>query len=122
MTLIFICFRIKNIYFIKQILNECHTKLKLSPCISLVHHILTTFPERVSPKGIIDVERSDHQLIYYYRKLSHIKPETYKQITFLSLKNYTAEAYKEALSKVYFSKYENFGDMNKAYENLFKNG
>ena len=67
------------------------------------------------------MERSDHQLIYYYRKLSHIKPETYKQITFLSLKNYTAEAYKEALSKVYFSKYENFGDMNKAYENLFKN-
>ena len=120
MTLIFICFRIKNIYFIKQILNECHAKLKLSPCISLVHHILTTFPERVSQEGIIDVERSDHQSIYYYRKLSHIKPETHKQITFLSLKNYTDEAYL-LMSKVYFSKYENFGDMNKAYENLFKN-
>ena len=30
----------------------------------------------------------------------------------------TAEDYKEALSKIYFPNYENFGDVNKAYENF----
>ena len=43
-----------------------------------------------------------------------------KQITFRSLKNYTAEAYKEALGKVCFPDYENFSDVNKAYENFIQ--
>ena len=61
---------------------------------------------------------SDHKLIYCTRKFSRIKVGTHKQITFRSLKNYTAEAYKEALGKVCFPDYENFSDMNKAYENF----
>ena len=32
----------------------------------------------------------------------------------------TAEAYNEALSKVYFPNYENFSDVNKAYENFIQ--
>ena len=63
---------------------------------------------------------SDHQLIYCTRKVSRTKLGTHKQITFCSLKNYTAEAYKEALGKVCFSDYENFSDLNKAYENFIQ--
>ena len=40
---------------------------------SLIDHILTTFPERVSQQGIIDVGLSDHQLIYCTRKFSGTK-------------------------------------------------
>ena len=35
-------------------------------------------------------------------------------------KNYTAEAYKEALSKVCILNDENFSDVNEAYENLIQ--
>ena len=61
-----------------------------------------------------------HQLICCTSKFSRTKVETRKQITLPSLKNYTAEAYKEVLSKVYFPNYENFGDVNKAYENFIQ--
>ena len=37
---------------------------------------------------------------------------------FRLLKYYTSKAYKEALSKLYFPNYENFGDLSKAYENF----
>ena len=63
---------------------------------------------------------SDYQLIYCTRKFSHTKLGTHKQITFCSLKNYAAEAYKEVLGKVCFPDYENFSDMNKAYENFIQ--
>ena len=79
---------------------------------SSIDHILTTFPERVSQQEITDVGLSDHQLIYCTRKFSCTKLGTHKQITFRSLKNYTAEAYKEVLGKVCFPDYENFSDVN----------
>ena len=63
---------------------------------------------------------SHHQLINCTRKFSRTKVGTQDQITFRSLKNYTAEAYKKALGKVYFPYYENFSDVNKAYENLIQ--
>ena len=53
---------------------------------SLIDHILTTFPERVS-QGIIDVGLSNHHLIHCTRKFSCTKVGTHKQITFCSLKN-----------------------------------
>ena len=64
--------------------------------------MLTTFPERVSQQGIIDVGLSDHQLICCTIKFSRTKVGTHKQITFRSLKNYTVEVHKEALGKVTF--------------------
>ena len=81
-----------------EVKNYFSTRVKCSTS-SLIDHILTTFPERVSQQRIIDVGLSDHQLIYCTGKFSCIKVGTHKQITFQSLKNYTAEAYKEALSK-----------------------
>ena len=87
---------------------------------SLIERILTTFPERVSQQEIIDLGLSNHQLIYCTKKFSRTKVGTHKQITFRSLKNYTAEAYKEALSKVYFPNYENFSDVIKLMKTPFK--
>ena len=83
---------------------------------SLIDHMLAIFPERVSQEDIIDVGLSDHRLIYCTRKFLRTKERIYQQISFCSLKNYTAEA----LSKVYFPNYEYFSEVNKAYENFIE--
>ena len=83
---------------------------------SLIDHMLTIFPERVLQQDIIDVGLFNHRLVYCTRKFSRTKEGIYQQITFCSLKNYTAEA----LSKVYFPNYECFSDVNKAYKNFIK--
>ena len=99
--------------------KESPTRVIYSKC-SLTDHILTTFPERVSREEVIDVGLSDHQLNYCTRKFSRTKVGTHKQITSRSLEKYTAEAYKEALGKLYFPNYEKFSDVNKAYENVIQ--
>ena len=109
-------FQFCSLYGLEQLIKSS-TRVTCSTS-SLIDHILTTFPGRVSQQGIIDVGLSDHQLIYCTRKFSRTKLGTHKQITFCSLKNYTDEAYKGDLGKVCFPDYDNFSDVNKAYENV----
>ena len=109
-------FQLCSLYGLKQIIKS-PTRVTCSTS-SLIHHVLTNFPERVSQQEIIDVGLFDHQLIYCTRKFSRNKVGTHKQITFRSLKDYTAESYEEALGKVYFPNYEIFSDVNKAYKNF----
>ena len=80
---------------------------------TLIDHILTSAPSRVSQKGVINVGVSDYQLIFCTRKISKIKTGGGdKYLNFRSLKNYTADYYKETLKQVDFPNYENFGDVN----------
>ena len=111
-------FQFCSLYGLEQLIKS-PTRVTCSTS-SLIDHILTTFPERVSQQGIIDVGLFDPQLLYCTWKFSRTKVETHKQITFRSLKNYYAEAYKEALGELYFPDYENFSDVNKAYENFIQ--
>ena len=70
---------------------------------SLIDHILASIPSRVSQHGVINVSVSDHQLIYCTRKINKIKTGgVHKHITFRSFKQYTVDAYKDALNKVNF--------------------
>ena len=63
---------------------------------TLIDHILTSVPSRVSGKGAINVGMCDHQLIFCTRKISKIKTGSVcKYLNFRSLKNYTADYYKE---------------------------
>ena len=87
---------------------------------TLIDHVLTSVPSRVSQKGVISVGVSDHQLIFCTRKLSRVKTGgVHKYLNFRSLKIYTTNYYKEALKQVDFPNYENFGDVNEAYSNFF---
>ena len=89
---------------------------------TLIDHILTSAPSRVSQKGVINVGVSDHQLIFCTRKISRIKTGgDHKYLNFCSLKNYTADYYKENLTQVDFPNYENFGDVNDTYSISFRN-
>ena len=88
---------------------------------TLIDHILTSAPSRVSQKGVINVGVSDHQLIFCTRKISRIKTGgAHKYLNFCSSKNYTTDYYKEALKQIGFPNYENFGDVNEAYSNFFQ--
>ena len=88
---------------------------------TLIDHILTSAPSRVSQKVVINVGVSDYQLIFCTRKISKIKTGGGdKYLNFRSLKNYTADYYKETLKQVDFPNYENFGDVNEAYSNFFQ--
>ena len=79
---------------------------------TLIDDILTSAPSRVSQKGVINVGVSDHQLILCTRKNIIKTGGAHKYLNFSSLKNYTADYYKEALKQVDFSNYKNFGDVN----------
>ena len=79
---------------------------------ALLDRILTSAPSRVSQKGLINAGLSDHHLIYCTKKISGIKTGgVYKYLNFRSLKNYTADYYKEVLKQVDFPNYKCFGDL-----------
>ena len=70
---------------------------------TLIDHTLASFPSRVSQKGVIDVEISDHQLIFCTQKISRLKlGGIHKYLNFRSFKNYTVDSYKEGLKQLDF--------------------
>ena len=75
---------------------------------TLIDHILTCGPSRVSEKCVIIVGVSNHQLISCARKVSRIKTDDVdKYLNFRSLKNYNGDCYKEVLKQADLSNYEN---------------
>ena len=59
---------------------------------TLIDHILTSAPSRVSQKGVISVGVSDHQLIFCTINISRIKTGgAHNYLNFRSLKNYTVD-------------------------------
>ena len=102
----------------KQLI-KCTTRVTCNSS-SILDHVLASFPDSVSQSGVIDIGISDHQLIYFTRKTARIKSYCHKQITFLSLKNYSPEIYEEAMRKITFPNYEIFDDINTAYENVIQ--
>ena len=72
---------------------------------TIIDHILTSYSKRVTQQGILDVELSDHQLIFCTRKNSRIKRGTHKHIKFRSLKHYLADLLKETLTSINFPNY-----------------
>ena len=107
-----------NVFNLKQLISH-PTRITFSSS-TIIDHILASYPDRVSQKGIIDIGISDHQLIFCTRKTLKTKTASHKQISFRSLKNYSAVTYEEALKKVKFSNYENFVNINEAYSNFIQ--
>ena len=70
------------------------------PCSSstITDHMLTSFRDRVSQKGVIGEGLSDHQLICCTRKISRIKRSTH--IRYYLLKSYLDDTYEEALDRL----------------------
>ena len=107
-----------DFFSLKQLIT-CPTRISYSSS-TIIDHILTSYPDRVSQEGIINIGISDHQLIFCIRKTLKTKTGFHKQISFRSLKNYSALAYEEALKKVKFHNYETFISLNEAYSNFIQ--
>ena len=87
---------------------------------TLIDHILTSVPSGVSQEGVISAGVSD-QLVFCTRKVSRIKTGgVHKYLNFRSLKNYSADHYRDPLKQVEFPNYKNFDDVNEAYSNFFQ--
>ena len=107
-----------TMFGLKQ-LNKSPTRRTCSS-YSIIDHIPTSFPDRVTQRGILDVGLSDHQLIYCTRKITRIKRGGHKQITFRSFKNYTIDGYEKALVEINFPEYKKFDNVNDAYSNFIQ--
>ena len=82
---------------------------------TIIDHILASYPERVTQRGVIDTSLSHHQLIYGTIKISRMKRDSHKQIQFCSFKHYTVNLFEQELSKSNFPNYQNYNEINEAY-------
>ena len=81
---------------------------------TIIDHILSSYKERVTQCGVIDISLSDHELIYCTRKISGIKRGSHKQIQFCSFKLYMVNLFEQKLSKLNFPNYQNYNEINEA--------
>ena len=87
---------------------------------TIIGHVLASFPERVTQSGVVDIGLSDHQLIYCTRGISRIKRGSHKQIKFCWFKHYTVDLFEQEWSKLNFPNYQNFNDINEAYNDFIQ--
>ena len=86
---------------------------------TLIDRILASFSLRVSQKGSIDVEISNHRLIFCTRTILRLKTGgIHKFLNFRSFKNYTFDCFNEVLKQPEFPNYETFDDVDGAYSNF----
>ena len=103
---------------LKQLI-EVSTRVSCSSSI-LIEHIVASFHGRVSAQGVIDVGLSDHQIIYFTRKMFKIKRGTHKQIRCRSLKHYSADIYDETLGRLDFPNCRTVENINDAYSKFIQ--
>ena len=97
-----------SIYGFKQLIN-CPTRITYNTS-TLINHILRNSQGNISQPGVIDTAISDLNIIYCTGKI----------LTFLSLRNYSVDVYKQALERASFPNYDNFRNSDIAY-NEFMN-
>ena len=89
-----------SMYGLSQLI-DCPTRIT-SNTSTLIDHILTNTQENISQSGVINTAISDHSLIYCTRKVPKAKCKRHKEITFLSLKNYSPDVYKGTWGEFHF--------------------
>ena len=82
---------------------------------TLIDHILTNSPDKISQSGDIDLGLSDHDLICCTRKTSLSKSQKHNEIFVHSLKT---EKFLEILREIIFPNYLTYTCVNDAYSDL----
>ena len=85
---------------------------------SLIDHILTNSPEKVTMNGIIELGLSDHDLIYCTRKTSNIKVNKHNEIFIRSMKKYSVDIFEQKLNAADFPDTSNYTCVNAAYNDF----
>ena len=89
-----------------------------STIIDRISYLIINSAEKISQFEIVDSGISNHQIILCTRKIKRIKNREQKCINFRSLKNYSAEAFLDALKDLDFPNYEDFNHIDNAYSNF----
>ena len=105
-------------YSLKQMIRSptritCNTS-------SLIDHILSNSDEKISNSGVIDIGISDHQLIFFTRKIVRLKSNAHKQARKRSFKNYNIQLFQERLIDENFPSYDMFSNIDIAYSDFLK--
>ena len=88
-----------------------------SKTATLVDHVLTNSSQKVSQSGVIELDISDHDLVYCTRKTPFLKLNKHNGIFFRSIKNCThKKKILEQLRKTDFPNCWTFTFLNKAYQ------
>ena len=72
---------------------------------TLIDHILTNSPDKVSQSGVMDLGLSDHDLIYCTRKTPLPKSSKHNVVFVRSTKSYSTEMFLEILRGMVFPNY-----------------
>ena len=79
-----------------------------------IDHVLTNSPHKIIKSGVVEVNLSDHELIYCTKKTTKLKSNKHNELNIRSMKNYTAEGFVELLKKIDFPNYETYACVNMA--------
>ena len=105
-----------SIYGFKQLV-KCPTRITCNTS-TLIDHILTVSQDNISQSGVINTAISDRNMIYCTTKILKAKYNKQKEQTFFSLRNYSVDIYKQALERASFSNYDNFHNLDTAYNDF----
>ena len=82
---------------------------------TLIAHVLTNSPHKITQSGVIELNLSDHEWIYFTRKTTKFKSNKRNELNIRSSKNYTAENFVEHLKKIDFPNYKTYSCVNIAH-------
>ena len=85
---------------------------------TLLDHVLTNTPEKITHKGTHDTSISDHQIIFCTRKSQKYKPNCHNYIQFRSFRNYTVDNFENILRSQQFPNYSEFDNVDVAYSDF----
>ena len=100
-------------YSLKQLIST-PTRTTENTAI-LIDHVLTNSPHKTIKSGVVEVNLSDHALIYCTIKTTKLKSNKHNQLNIRSMKNYTTEGFAELLKKIDFPNYETYVCVKMAY-------
>ena len=97
---------------------QIHSNINSMTYMCNMQHLHSYWPnstEKIFQSGIVDSEFSDHQLIFYTRKVKKLKFHKHSNVLLKSLKHYTVNLFAKGLQKVNFLNYDHFSDIDAAY-------
>ena len=82
---------------------------------TLIDHVLENSPYKITQSGVIELNLSDHELIYRTRKTTKFKSNKHNELNIRSMKNYTIKNFVEHLKKSDFPNYKTYSFVDMTY-------
>ena len=113
--------KIKSLYELNQLTQLIDEAARITPTTtSLIDHIVTNMPEKISDSGVIHTGISDHSLVFAIRKISIVtKQENTLEIR--NMKNFDEGKFIEELLKQHWEYVYFFADDPNAMWEIWKN-